>query len=84
MILVTHEATIASMADQHIVVQKDRDESVIKEVHGDQRIREIARMLSGDYESEEALAHAEQLLRMAYPAGTGAVFWLGENYISET
>jgi DNA repair protein RecN (Recombination protein N) len=78
-ILVTHEATIASMADQHIVVQKDRDESVIKEVHGDQRIREVARMLSGDYESEEALAHAEQLLRMASPVGTGTVLWLGKN-----
>ena len=78
-ILVTHEATIASMADQHIVVQKDRDESVIKEVHGDQRIREVARMLSGDYESEEALAHAEQLLRMASPVGTGTVLWLRKN-----
>jgi len=78
-ILVTHEATIASMADQHIVVQKDRDESVIKEVHGDQRIREVARMLSGDYESEEALAHAEQLLRMVSSVGTDTVLWLGKN-----
>jgi DNA repair protein RecN (Recombination protein N) len=67
------------MADQHIVVQKDRDESVIKEVHGDQRIREVARMLSGDYESEEALAHAEQLLRMVSSVGTDTVLWLGKN-----
>ena len=66
MILITHEATIASMADQHFLVRRQGDETIIEEISGAARESEIARMLSGS-DSREALEHAKSLLsgRMA-------------------
>ncbi len=61
-ILITHQATIAAMADQHFVVQRNGDDTEISEVAGEAREREIARMLSGDEDSKEALDHARALL----------------------
>ncbi len=61
-ILITHQATIAAMADQHFVVKRTGDDTEIAEVAGEAREREIARMLSGDEESKEALEHARALL----------------------
>ncbi|MDR1886216.1 MAG: AAA family ATPase [Synergistaceae bacterium] len=60
-ILITHEATIASMADQHFVVRRTGDETTVDEIDGPEREREIARMLSG-VETTEALEHARALL----------------------
>lgn len=61
-ILITHEATIAAMADQHFVVKKGTEGSSVKEITDVDREKEIARMLSGDETSAEALAHAKALL----------------------
>ena len=61
-ILITHQATIAAMAGQHFVVRRTGDDTEITEVTGEKREREIARMLSGDEESKEALEHARSLL----------------------
>ena len=61
-ILITHQATIAAMADQHFVVRRIGDDTDIGEVAGEAREREIARMLSGNEESKEALEHARALL----------------------
>jgi DNA repair protein RecN (Recombination protein N) len=60
-ILITHEATIAAMADQHFVVTRTGDETEVYEITGDARAREIARMLAGS-ESREAMEHARALL----------------------
>jgi DNA repair protein RecN (Recombination protein N) len=60
-ILITHEATIAAMADQHFVVTRNGDETEVTETAGEDRAREIARMLSGS-ESKEAMEHARALL----------------------
>jgi DNA repair protein RecN (Recombination protein N) len=60
-ILITHEATIAAMADQHFVVTRNGDETEVNETAGEDRAREIARMLSGS-ESKEAMEHARALL----------------------
>lgn len=62
-ILITHEATIASLADQHFRVTKEGEESYVKELNDDERVQEIARMLSGTSEIKEALIHAERLLK---------------------
>ena len=62
-ILITHEATIAAMADQHFVVERHDDLTEVGEVKGEERIAEIARMLAGS-ESREAMEHARSLLRM--------------------
>ncbi|MCL2684677.1 MAG: DNA recombination protein RecN, partial [Synergistaceae bacterium] len=60
-ILITHEATIASMADQHFHVTRKGNETEVYEITGEDRIREIARMLAGS-ESREAMEHAKALL----------------------
>ncbi|MDR3321353.1 MAG: AAA family ATPase [Synergistaceae bacterium] len=62
-ILVTHEATIAAMAGQHFVVRRDGDGTRVSEIKGEERVREIARMLAGS-ESSEAMEHARALLRL--------------------
>ena len=61
-VLITHEATIAAMADQHFLVKRLGDDTMISEVSGVDRESEIARMLSGDETSHEALEHARSLL----------------------
>jgi DNA repair protein RecN (Recombination protein N) len=61
-ILITHEASIAALADQHYVVYKLNENTVIYEPPWNERISELARMLSGDYSLEEARQHAEKLL----------------------
>ena len=60
-ILITHEASIAAMADQHFVVRRFGDETRVEEISGSEREKEIARMLAGE-ESSEAIEHAKVLL----------------------
>lgn len=65
-IVVTHLAQVAVVADAHYVVRKADTGSGIPEtslvpVEGDERVAEIARMLSGD-SSPESLAHARAML----------------------
>lgn len=60
-ILITHDAGIAAMADQHFLVKRDGDETSVSEITGEEREKEIARMLAGE-ESGEALSHAKYLL----------------------
>ena len=66
-IVVTHLAQVAVMADKHYVVSKepgDVPQTHLGEVTGEARTAEIARMLSGD-QSEASLAHAKQMLEEA-------------------
>lgn len=63
-IAVTHLAQVAVAADVHYVVRKtgsDEPETVLSQVEGEAREREIARMLSGEA-TEVSLAHARELL----------------------
>lgn len=66
---VTHLAQVASFADQHFAVEKrevkGRTVAEIEALSGDARTREIARMLSGQKMTPEALRHAEQLVKMS-------------------
>lgn len=66
-IVVTHLAQVASFAHAQFVVSKqsEHNHEVITSVHevrGEERIHEIARMLSGS-ESETSLEHAAELLQ---------------------
>lgn len=64
-IVVTHLPQIAAVADAQMHVSKDDaalPRTTIVSVEGDLRVREIARMLSGQ-EDEVSLAHARELLR---------------------
>jgi DNA repair protein RecN (Recombination protein N) len=65
-ILVTHEASIAALGDCHYVVRKQDGESRVFRAEGEERVREIARMLSGDPNLPEAQEHARRLLGAEY------------------
>jgi len=69
-LLITHLPQIASFADKHIKVVK---KSVGKQattvdylvLDGDERVRELAQMMSGDQETMISKSHAEEMLRTA-------------------
>jgi DNA repair protein RecN (Recombination protein N) len=65
---VTHLPQIASFADNHYAVEKVEEQgrtiSKITELGDNDRITEVARMLSGEQLTEEALRNAQQLIRM--------------------
>lgn len=65
-IVVTHLAQVAALADEHYVVSKQNGadgmpHTSVEPVAGEARVTEIARMLSGD-DDERALDHARTLL----------------------
>lgn len=64
-IAITHLASIAAKADNHLVVEKTfkngRTYTELKKVDGKTRKEEIARMLSGEV-TKESLQHAENLI----------------------
>lgn len=68
-IVVTHLAQVAALADQQIRVSKDSSGSVtstsVQELSPAEREVEIARMLSGSPNSDSALSHAKELLQLA-------------------
>ncbi len=63
---ITHLATIAVRADNHIKVEKatagERTVTRVSQVSGTARREEIARMLAGDRTGDTSLKHAEELL----------------------
>ena len=73
-LVVTHLAQVAACADQHIVVEKrehqKRTVASVRPLAGDERAREVARMLSGHGESGAAIDHARELLAASAPRGT--------------
>jgi DNA repair protein RecN (Recombination protein N) len=68
-IVVTHLAQVAAFANNHLSVVKDSDglvtESSVRQLHGDERAAEMARLLSGLPDSESGLTHARELLDLA-------------------
>ena len=63
---VTHLASIAVFADNHLKVYKEssggRTLTGVKNVDGNLRVREVARMLAGDGDDSASLDHAARLL----------------------
>jgi DNA repair protein RecN (Recombination protein N) len=68
-IVVTHLPQVAAFADQHLVVEKTSDGSVVRSgvvtLDHEGRVRELSRMLAGMEDSELGRAHAEELLGLA-------------------
>jgi DNA repair protein RecN (Recombination protein N) len=64
---VTHLPQIATFGDHHYVIEKKesagRTRTGIREVTGEQRTEEVARMLSGARLTETSRKHAEQMIR---------------------
>ena len=65
-LVVTHLARIAARAANHLLVEKVAGEgttvAALRRLDGEERVREIARMLGGDPESAPSLDHARELL----------------------
>ena len=63
---ITHLPLIAAFADHHFVIEKTesrgRTQTNIRGMEDAERVREIARMLSGATLTETSLRHAENLL----------------------
>jgi DNA repair protein RecN (Recombination protein N) len=72
---VTHLAQVAARADHHGLlrkhVQDGRTRSGLSWLAGENRVTELARLLSGHPDRPEALAHARSLLGSAEPAVPG-------------
>ncbi|AIA02781.1 DNA repair protein RecN [Streptomyces noursei] len=68
-VVVTHLPQVAAFADRQLLVEKTNDGSVTRSgvtvLEGEDRIRELSRMLAGQEDSETARAHAEELLETA-------------------
>lgn len=68
-IVVTHLAQVAAFATNHLSVVKDSDGQVtassVRQLTGDERVAEMARLLSGLPDSESGLEHARELIEMA-------------------
>jgi DNA repair protein RecN (Recombination protein N) len=60
-LVVTHLAQIAAKADRHFVVTKENGTATVQPLEGDERVAELARMLSGTV-GETSLAHARELI----------------------
>ncbi|MFJ9339657.1 DNA repair protein RecN [Streptomyces sp. NPDC101733] len=68
-VVVTHLPQVAAFADRQLLVEKTVDGSVTRSgvtvLEGEDRIRELSRMLAGQEDSQTARAHAEELLAAA-------------------
>lgn len=69
-IVVTHLAQVAAFANNHLHVVKDTDGQVttssVTRLQGEERVRELARMLGGMEDSHSALTHAKELLEQTH------------------
>lgn len=74
-IVVTHLAQVAAFARNHLSVVKDGAGTVtassVRALDGEERVAEMARLLSGLPDSETGLSHARELLDLAATAPTG-------------
>lgn len=68
-LVVTHLPQVAAYGDRHLVVDKKDDGSsvvsTVTNVEGDDRVRELARMLAGQPDSASGNQHASELLERA-------------------
>jgi len=62
---VTHLPQVAAFAERHFVVTREGNRATVRRVEGEDRLRELARMLAGLPESEQGRRHAEELIAVA-------------------
>ena len=61
--VISHQPQLTSMGDQHFLVHKNGDESLVSELKFENRVDEIARIISGDNVTDEAKKFAKELLQ---------------------
>lgn len=68
---ITHLPQVAAVAQHHLLIQKavkdGRTTTTVTPLNHDQRVSELARMLSGEKVTKLTLEHASELLAMAQP-----------------
>ncbi len=62
---ISHQPQLTSVANQHFLVYKDDQNSYVKELGFDERVEEIARIISSDTITQEARGFAKELLQRA-------------------
>jgi DNA repair protein RecN (Recombination protein N) len=64
--VITHLSQLASRADHHLLVEKTETDGLaattVEPLEGQARVRELARLLGGDPDSERSMEHARELL----------------------
>ncbi|MEA2072650.1 MAG: AAA family ATPase [Campylobacterota bacterium] len=60
--VISHQPQLTSMGDQHFLIYKDGNISKTKELNFDEKVDEIARIISGENISNEAKKFAHELL----------------------
>lgn len=67
LLVITHSAQVAGFADKHFKISKHSDKNTtttnVDEITGDDRINEIARIISGAKITEESIASAKTLIK---------------------
>jgi len=58
---ISHQPHLSAKAKQHIVIEKDKNESCVRVLDEEGRIGEIARIISGEHPTEQAIAFARKL-----------------------
>lgn len=64
-LLVTHSPQVAARAAKHFRISREKDATSVRELSSDERVEELARMLSGAKVTEEARGAARRLLAEA-------------------
>ncbi len=64
-LVVTHLPQVAAFADTHLVVERQGSRATVHRVEGDERLRELTRMLGGLPASERGRGHAAELIEAA-------------------
>ncbi len=60
---ISHQPQLTSSANQHFLVDKVSGKSFVKELNNNEKVNEIARMISGEKVTPEALDFAKNLLK---------------------
>ena len=65
-IIITHQPQVAAKAHDHFRIHKTTSQTetqtVVEKLESDQMLQEIARLLSGEHITQEALSNAKRLL----------------------
>ena len=72
MLCITHLPQVAAFADQHLRVEKRwsrKDRHRGRELEGEARVAEVARMLGGARITEKTLEHAREMIEEAAESG---------------
>lgn len=59
---ISHQPQLSSKANSHFLVERQGEKSIVRELENSERISELARMISGETVSKEAIEFAKQLL----------------------